>query len=92
MLGLSDAIVLGNQVDNSVFVIESGKTRKGHAKSALKRLHQAGVYPLGVVLTKVDAYHDLYSRASYYYYQTTHPRAVPKPAARADPCPRPVPP
>jgi capsular exopolysaccharide synthesis family protein len=69
VLGLSDAIVLCNQVDNSVFVIESGKTRKGHAKGALKRLQQSGVQPLGVILTKVDAYHDLYARASYYYQQ-----------------------
>jgi capsular exopolysaccharide synthesis family protein len=69
VLGLSDAIVLCNQVDNSVFVIESGRTRKGHAKSALKRLQQAGVYPIGVILTKVDAYHDLYSRSDYYYYR-----------------------
>jgi capsular exopolysaccharide synthesis family protein len=69
VLGLSDAIVLCNQVDNSVFVIESGKTRKGHARSALRRLQQSGVNPLGVVLTKVDAYHDLYTRAYYYYRQ-----------------------
>lgn len=69
VLGIADAIVLCNQVDNSIFVIESGKTRKGHAKAALKRLHQAGIAPLGVVLTKVDSYDDLYGRHSYYYYQ-----------------------
>jgi capsular exopolysaccharide synthesis family protein len=67
VLGIADAIVLCNQVDNSVFVIESAKTRKGHAKAALKRLHQAGVHPLGVILTKIDAYHDLYGYNSYYY-------------------------
>jgi len=69
VLGIADAIVLANQVDNSVFVIESGKTRKGHAKAALKRLQQAGVHPLGVILTKLDAYHDLYGyHTSYYQY------------------------
>ena len=67
VLGIADAIVLCNQVDNSVFVIESGKTRKGHAKVALKRLSQAGVHPLGVILTKIDAYHDLYGYHTYYY-------------------------
>lgn len=67
VLGLADAIVLCNQVDNSVFVIESGKTRKGQAKAALKRLQQSGVYPLGVILTKIDAYHDIYGYHSYYY-------------------------
>jgi len=60
VLGIADSIVLSNQVDNVVFVIESGRTRKGHAKNALKRLQQAGVHPLGVILTKIDAYHDLY--------------------------------
>jgi len=67
VLGLADAIVLCNQVDNSVFVIESGKTRKGQAKAALKRLYQSGVHPLGVILTKIDAYHDIYGYHSYYY-------------------------
>lgn len=67
VLGLADAIVLCNQVDNSVFVIESGRTRKGQAKAALKRLHQSGVHPLGAILTKIDAYHDIYGYHSYYY-------------------------
>ena len=67
VIGIADSIVLCNQVENSVFVIESGKTRKGHAKAALKRLQQAGVHPLGVILTKIDAYHDLYGYHSYYY-------------------------
>lgn len=67
VLGIADAIVLCNQVDNSVFVIESGRTRKGHAKAALKRLQQSGVHPLGVILTKIDAYHDVYGANSYYY-------------------------
>jgi polysaccharide biosynthesis transport protein len=67
VLGIADSIVLSNQVDNAVFVIESGKTRKGHAKAALKRLQQAGVHPLGVILTKIDSYHDLYGYNSYYY-------------------------
>jgi len=69
VLGIADAIVLGNQIENAVFVIESGRTRKGHAKAALKRLYQAGVHPIGVILTKIDAYHDLYGYgASYYQY------------------------
>jgi capsular exopolysaccharide synthesis family protein len=67
VLGIADAIVLCNQVDNAVFVIESGRTRKGHAKAALKRLYQAGVHPIGVILTKIDAYHDLYGYGTSYY-------------------------
>jgi len=67
VIGIADSIVLCNQVENSVFVVESGKTRKGHARAALRRLQQAGVHPLGVILTKIDAYHDLYGANSYYY-------------------------
>ena len=82
VIGIADAIVLCNQVENSVFVIESGKTRKGHAKAALKRLHQAGVHPLGVILTKIDAYHDLYGYHSY-YYQYAKPALDAKEGAKA---------
>jgi capsular exopolysaccharide synthesis family protein len=73
VLGIADSIVLSNQVDNSVFVIESGRTRKGHAKAALKRLQQAGVHPLGVILTKIDSYHDLYGYNTYYYQYAAKP-------------------
>jgi capsular exopolysaccharide synthesis family protein len=67
VLGIADAIVLTNQIENTVFVVESGRTRKGHAKAALKRLYQAGVHPIGVILTKIDAYHDLYGYGTSYY-------------------------
>jgi capsular exopolysaccharide synthesis family protein len=76
VLGIADAIVLCNQVENSVFVVESGKTRKGQAKAALKRLQQAGVHPLGVILTKIDSYHDLHGYHSYYYQYAPAPVAV----------------
>jgi succinoglycan biosynthesis transport protein ExoP len=76
VLGIADAIVLCNQVENSVFVVESGRTRKAQAKAAIKRLRQAGVNPLGVILTKIDAYHDLYGYHSYYYqYAAAQPPA-----------------
>jgi succinoglycan biosynthesis transport protein ExoP len=84
VIGIADSIVLCNQVENSVFVIESGKTRKGHAKAALKRLQQAGVHPLGVILTKIDAYHDLYGYHSYYYqYASAKPALDARKAAKA---------
>jgi polysaccharide biosynthesis transport protein len=83
VLGIADAIVLCNQVDNSVFVIESAKTRKGHAKAALKRLYQAGVNPLGVILTKIDAYHDLYGYHTYYYQYAKQPALAKAQTAKA---------
>ncbi|MGZ5037755.1 MAG: hypothetical protein ACXWGT_13365, partial [Usitatibacter sp.] len=83
VLGIADSIVLGNQVDNAVFVIESGRTRKGHARAALKRLQQAGVHPLGVILTKIDSYHDLYGYNSYYYQYAAKPALGSKQTAEA---------
>ena len=83
VLGIADSIVLSNQVDNAVFVIESGRTRKGHAKAALKRLQQAGVHPLGVILTKIDSYHDLYGYNSYYYQYAAKPSITAKKTAEA---------
>jgi polysaccharide biosynthesis transport protein len=82
VLGIADAIVLANQVENAVFVIESGRTRKGHAKAALKRLYQAGVHPIGVILTKIDAYHDLYGYGTS-YYQYAKPAIARKTTAEA---------
>jgi capsular exopolysaccharide synthesis family protein len=83
VLGIADSIVLSNQVDNSIFVIESGRTRKGHAKAALKRLQLAGVHPLGVILTKIDSYHDVYGYNSYYYQYAAKPSLGNKKAAGA---------
>ncbi|MEP7068484.1 MAG: polysaccharide biosynthesis tyrosine autokinase, partial [Usitatibacter sp.] len=83
VLGIADSIVLSNQVENVVFVIESGRTRKGHAKASLKRLQQAGVHPLGVILTKIDSYHDLYGYNSYYYQYAAKPSLVAKKTAEA---------
>ena len=83
VLGIADSIVLSNQVENVVFVIESGRTRKGHAKAALKRLQQAGVHPLGVILTKIDSYHDLYGYNSYYYQYAAKPSLAAKKTAEA---------
>ena len=82
VIGIADAIVLCNQVENSVFVIESGRTRRGHAKAALRRLQQAGVNPLGVILTKIDALNDLYGYHSY-YYQYSRPALDAKDAVKA---------
>ena len=49
----------------------------------LKRLQQAGVHPLGVILTKIDAYHDLYGYNSYYYQYASKPTITAKQSAEA---------
>jgi succinoglycan biosynthesis transport protein ExoP len=77
VLGIADALVLGNQVGAVLFVAAAAGTRKAHARAALKRLRQAGVVPLGAIMTKLDLRDGMYGyESAYYYYQsTTH---VPK--------------
>ena len=76
VLGLADALVLGNQVGTVLYVVAAGSTKKAHAKVALKRLRLAGVTPIGVVMTKVDLRDGMYGyESAYYYYGSTN--AVP---------------
>ncbi len=73
VLGIADALVLGNQVGSVLFVVAAGGTRKAHAKAALKRLRQAGVVPIGALMTKVDLRDGMYGyESAYYYYKSTH--------------------
>lgn len=57
VLGIADAIVLGNQIPNVIFVVRAGRTRKSNIRNALRRMRLAGVMPLGVALTRLTAEH-----------------------------------
>lgn len=70
LLGIADAIVLGNQVPHLIFTIKAGSTRKSAIKDALRRLRHGGIAPMGVVLTHVSDKHGTdYGYGSYYGYQ-----------------------
>ncbi len=72
VLGLADALVLGNQIGSVVFVVAAGSTRKAHCRNALKRLRQAGVNPIGAVMTKLNLRDSMYGyESAYYYYRST---------------------
>ena len=73
VLGLADAIVLGDQVGSVLFVVSAGHTHKQHARAALKRLRQANVHPLGAIMTKLDLRDGMYGyESAYYYYRSTN--------------------
>lgn len=77
LLGLADALVLGNQVQHLVFAIKAGHTRKSSIKNSLRRLRGAGIHPMGVVLTHVQNHHS--SEYGYGdYYGERSPAATPK--------------
>ena len=68
MLGLADAVVLGNQLQNVLFVVQASSTRKTQIKNALRRLRQGGLVPRGVVLTQTLQHALPQDYESYYGY------------------------
>jgi succinoglycan biosynthesis transport protein ExoP len=92
LLGIADAIVLGNQVQNIVLAVRAGSTRKDSLKDALRRLRTAGLAPMGVVLTHARSEH-MHDRAYADYYghgYTPGPAHVPRRTARPAPAPVPL--
>ena len=68
ILGIADAIVLGNQVQNILYVVRAGETRLSSIRDALRRLRLGGLLPLGAVLTSAGAEESQY----YGYYGPTY--------------------
>ncbi len=69
LLGLADAVVLGNQVQHVVFVVKAATAKKASIKDSLRRLRHAGVMPMGVALTHARNEHtSYYGYESYYGY------------------------
>ena len=60
VLGIADAIVLGNQVQDMLFVVRVGSTKMSNIRDALRRLRMGGIMPLGVALIGVGSEHDSY--------------------------------
>jgi len=83
VLGLADAVVLGNQVHSVLYVAQANQTRKSHIKDAFRRLRMAGVLPRGVVLTKTTAQNmAYYDYQSYYGYGASGKPAATGPALK----------
>lgn len=82
MLGLADAVVLGNQLQNVLFVVQASSTRKAQIRNALRRLKQAGLVPRGVVLTQALLHSMSQGYESYYGYGPESGAAAALPRAR----------
>lgn len=73
LLGLADALILGNLCEGSVLTVEMGSTPRGYVLGAIKRLRGARVHVLGCILTKLEARAGAYGYyRSYYYYQSDY--------------------
>lgn len=69
VLGLADALILGNLSDATLLVIEANGTRRGAVQGSIKRLRSSRTRVLGGILTKLEADSHAYGyQQSYYYY------------------------
>jgi capsular exopolysaccharide synthesis family protein len=69
LLGIADAVVLGNQIQHIIFAVKASETKKNSVKDALRRLRNAGLQPMGVALTHARTEHTSdYAYEAYYGY------------------------
>jgi capsular exopolysaccharide synthesis family protein len=64
VLSVTDAAVLATQTGGTLFVVQSGETRRDTFAQAVKRIRKANAPVLGVLLNRIKPTDD-----SYYYYQ-----------------------
>ena len=97
VLVAADAAILASQMDGTVLVIETGRTKKASARRAMQMLTQARATLLGVAYNKIST-----QEASGYYYQyqsatpalgerSERPTLLPRDADLVNSTPRPVP-
>ncbi len=67
ILGIADSIVLGNQIQDMLFIVRAASTRKANIRDALRRLRLSGLAPRGAVLTFAPA-RALQGYGAYYGY------------------------
>lgn len=82
LLGIADAIVLGNQIQHIIFAVKAAETKKSSIKDGLRRLRNAGLAPMGVVLTHARHEHSPgygYGYESYYGYGDDHAAGAKRP-------------
>ena len=68
VMGLADALILGNLCDGMLLSIDMGRTRRDYVRAACKRLRGARVRLVGVILTKIQLRHGSYG----YYHDSSY--------------------
>jgi capsular exopolysaccharide synthesis family protein len=68
VLAVTDAAVMGRQVDGVLLVADAGKTREHAMMSAVGELQKTGANLLGVALNRLDTRRGAYQYYYYYYY------------------------
>jgi capsular exopolysaccharide synthesis family protein len=68
VMGLADTPLLARQVDTVLMIVEANRAHRGQAKTAVRRLLDAGASIAGVVLTKFDHRNAGYNYDYHYRY------------------------
>ena len=68
MTAVTDASIISNFSDGTVFVLASRSTNRDVARNSLKQLEHHGANVLGAVLTRVSKRDSAYGMDYYYYY------------------------
>lgn len=68
VIGLSDALVLSQHVEATLFVVAYNQTKKDNISSSFKRLQQTGSNIIGSLFTKVKSSYGSDYTSYYYYY------------------------
>jgi len=68
VLGLADALILGNMAQATLLVMAAGNTPRPVLQDAIKRLRSAQVHILGTMVNKLDARDHSYGYHYHYYY------------------------
>ena len=69
---VSDPLVIASMCDGVVFVTKFNKIRREHARKSIRRVQDAGIHILGVVLNDIDFEGRDSYYYSYYYYQNRY--------------------
>lgn len=85
LLGLADALILGDVAQATLLVVAANSTRQGAVEAALKRLRHSRANVVGAVMTKFDMSKARYGYGYGYDYQYTYSYgASPEQAAAAN--------
>lgn len=70
VLAVTDAAVMGRQVDGVLLVVDAGRTREHALAGATAELQKTGANVLGAALNRLDTRRGDYQYYYYYYYYT----------------------
>jgi capsular exopolysaccharide synthesis family protein len=69
LLAVSDALVMGPQIDGVILVVWGGKTSREAVKRAKEKLDAMKMPSLGVIINRINLReHDYYYKHHYYHY------------------------